>query len=113
MNLLQIRDSVASRTLASVGYTDTKDMTIENCVNFCNTRNFFYAGVENGQECRKCCLHLVHGPLSFPPLSFILTTRFGNKTVGTLYPAGPLHRNQIVTFRATAMSMKIVVPAIA
>jgi hypothetical protein len=42
-------------------------------------------------------------PLSFPFMSFILITRFGNKIVGMLYPTGQLHRNQIVAFRATAM----------
>ena len=78
-------------------------MTVESCVNFCNTRNFFYAGVENGQECRKWCLHIVHAPFSFPYLSFILIVRFGNKIVGMLYPTGQLHRDQIVTFHATAM----------
>lgn len=50
---LHTRDRVAYRTLKSGGYIDTKSMTIENCVNFCNARNFVYAGVENGQECRK------------------------------------------------------------
>ncbi len=51
LTLLQIRDNVAARTLTSVGYTDAKNMTVENCVNFCNTSNFIYAGVEYGQEC--------------------------------------------------------------
>ncbi|KAN0105464.1 copper radical oxidase [Russula decolorans] len=44
-------DNVAARTLTSVGYTDAKNMTVENCVNFCNTQNFTYAGIEYGQEC--------------------------------------------------------------
>ncbi|KAF8468573.1 WSC domain-containing protein [Russula ochroleuca] len=44
-------DNVAARTLTFVGYTDTKNMTVDNCVNFCNTQNFVYAGVEYGQEC--------------------------------------------------------------
>ena len=52
-------------------------------------------------------------PFSFPSVSFILITRFGNKIVGMLYPTGQLHRNQIVAFRATVMQMRIVVPAIA
>ena len=64
---------MASRTLVSSRYTDTTGMTVENCVNFCKTRNFFYAGVENGQECCKWCLHVVHGPRFFSSLSFIMT----------------------------------------
>jgi hypothetical protein len=52
-DLKQTRDNVAARTLSSVGYMDANNMTVENCVNFCNTRNFIYAGVENGQECCK------------------------------------------------------------
>jgi hypothetical protein len=32
---------------------NANNMTVENCVNFCNTQNFIYAGVENGQECCK------------------------------------------------------------
>ena len=53
LTLLQIRDNVAARTLTSVGYTDAKNMTVENCVDFCNTQNFIYAGIEYGQECCK------------------------------------------------------------
>jgi WSC domain len=53
LTLLQIRDNVAARTLTSVGYTDAKNMTVENCVNFCNTQDFIYAGAEYGQECCK------------------------------------------------------------
>jgi hypothetical protein len=52
-DLTQTRDNVAARTLSSVGYMDANNMTVENCVNFCNTRKFIYAGVENGQECCK------------------------------------------------------------
>ncbi|KAH9987623.1 copper radical oxidase [Russula compacta] len=44
-------DNVASRTLTSATYTDTTDMTVENCVNFCNNQHYIYAGVEYGQEC--------------------------------------------------------------
>ncbi|KAI0294118.1 galactose oxidase [Multifurca ochricompacta] len=44
-------DSVAARTLTSATFTDTSNMTVENCVNFCNNRNFIYAGVEYAQEC--------------------------------------------------------------
>ncbi|KAI0287168.1 copper radical oxidase [Russula brevipes] len=46
-------DNVASRTLTSTGYTDATKMTVENCVNFCNNKNFTYAGIEYGQECCK------------------------------------------------------------
>jgi len=53
LTLLRIRDNVAARTLTSAGYTDTTNMTVENCVNFCNKQNFIYAGAEFGQECCK------------------------------------------------------------
>ena len=46
-------------------------------------------------------------------LSFILITRSGNKIVRMSYPTARLHRNQIVAFHATAIQMRIVVPAIA
>jgi hypothetical protein len=62
LTLLQIRDNVAARTLTSAGYTNATDMTVENCVNYCNTRNFIYAGVEYGQECCELCFqcHSMH-----------------------------------------------------
>jgi WSC domain-containing protein len=111
LTLLKTRDSVAARTLAAVGYIDTTNMNVETCVNFCNTRNFIYAGVENGQECRKWCLSSM--AFSFLSLSVILIIRFGNKIVGMSYPTGRLQWNQIVAFHATAIQMRIVVPTIA
>ncbi|KAF8156193.1 hypothetical protein K438DRAFT_2026364 [Mycena galopus ATCC 62051] len=44
-------DNVAARTLAGASYTDAANMTVENCINFCNTQEFIYAGVEFMQEC--------------------------------------------------------------
>jgi hypothetical protein len=76
LTLLQIRDNVAARTLTSIGYTDTKNMTVENCVNYCNTQNFVYAGVEFGQECCKWCFKVTHNSVFFP-ISVVLITRFG------------------------------------
>jgi len=54
LTLLQIRDNPGARTLTSAAYTDTVNMTVENCVNFCNGQNYIYAGVEYAQECCKC-----------------------------------------------------------
>ena len=50
LTLMQIRDN-GPRTLTSDGYADAAGMTVESCVNFCNNKNFIYAGVEYGQEC--------------------------------------------------------------
>jgi len=44
-------DNVGGRTLTSASYTDPVNMTVENCVNFCNGQNYIYAGVEYAQEC--------------------------------------------------------------
>lgn len=50
LTLILIRDGGA-RTLTSASYTDTTNMTVENCVNFCNNQHYIYAGVEYAQEC--------------------------------------------------------------
>jgi len=44
-------DNVGGKTLTSASYTDTVNMTVESCVNFCNNQNYIYAGVEYAQEC--------------------------------------------------------------
>ena len=59
LTLVKIRDKVEARTLTSAGYVDTKTLTVENCVNFCNNQHFTYAGVEYGQECCKWCFSFV------------------------------------------------------
>ena len=53
LTLTPIRDNVAARTLISASFKDTKNMTVENCVNFCNKQKFIYAGVEFAHECCK------------------------------------------------------------
>ena len=53
LTLIPTRDNVGARTLTSASYTDTKNMTVENCVNFCNGQKYIYAGVEYAQECCK------------------------------------------------------------
>lgn len=42
-----------TRTLSAATYTDTVNMTVESCVNFCSTGSnaYVYAGVEYAQEC--------------------------------------------------------------
>jgi len=47
------------RTLSAAAYTDTANMTIESCINFCSTGSnaYVYAGVEYAQEC--CMSHLI------------------------------------------------------
>jgi hypothetical protein len=49
----QHRDNVSGRALTSAAYTDATNMTVENCVNFCNNQHYVYAGAEYGQECCK------------------------------------------------------------
>lgn len=77
LTLLHFRDNVAARTLTSVGYTDTKNMTVENCVDFCNTQNFVYAGVEYGQECCKWCSAL-------PIALFLPHLRYSDHTISDI-----------------------------
>jgi len=87
LTLLHFRDNVAARTLTFVGYTDTKNMTVDNCVNFCNTQNFVYAGVEYGQECCKWCFNVPRSPIFFP-ISAILITRSGILDCGNVISNG-------------------------
>ncbi|KAF1350122.1 WSC domain-containing protein, partial [Delphinella strobiligena] len=42
-------DSVSSRTLSAKSYTDTKNMTLENCAAFCSGYEYF--GIEYAEEC--------------------------------------------------------------
>ncbi|KAF8259546.1 copper radical oxidase [Lactarius quietus] len=44
-------DNVNGRALTAASYTSATDMTVENCVNYCNGQNFIYAGIEYAQEC--------------------------------------------------------------
>ncbi|KAJ6532912.1 galactose oxidase [Mycena vulgaris] len=41
----------AARTLTGASNTDTANMTVENCIAFCDSKNFIFAGVEFMQEC--------------------------------------------------------------
>ncbi|KAJ7058025.1 galactose oxidase [Mycena amicta] len=44
-------DNVGARTLTGATTTDTTNMTVENCIAFCDAKNFIFAGVEFMQEC--------------------------------------------------------------
>ena len=46
-------DTTGVRTLSASTYADATDMTVENCISFCDDRDFIYAGVEWSQECCK------------------------------------------------------------
>ncbi|THH31673.1 hypothetical protein EUX98_g2514 [Antrodiella citrinella] len=46
-----ITDNPGARTLGGDTFTDTVNMTVENCVNFCVEKNWIFAGVEFSQEC--------------------------------------------------------------
>lgn len=39
------------RTIGEATYTDTANMTGENCISYCSSKGFQYAGTEYSQEC--------------------------------------------------------------
>lgn len=59
-SLLLRRDNVSGRALTGAAYASTSDMTIENCINFCDGQNFNYAGLEWYQEC-YCGNYIING----------------------------------------------------
>ncbi|KAF8269903.1 WSC domain-containing protein [Lactarius quietus] len=40
-----------NRTLTSASIIGAKNLTVENCIYYCNNQSYTYAGVENGNEC--------------------------------------------------------------
>ncbi|KAJ6521662.1 glyoxal oxidase N-terminus-domain-containing protein [Mycena vulgaris] len=44
-------DSTAARTLTAASTTDPVNMTVENCIGFCDSKQLVFAGVEFMQEC--------------------------------------------------------------
>lgn len=42
------------RTISDATYTDTANMTDENCISYCSSKGLQYAGTEYAQE---CCMH--------------------------------------------------------
>ncbi|KAJ7186433.1 copper radical oxidase [Mycena filopes] len=44
-------DSAAARTLSALATADVVNMTVENCIDFCDSKQFVFAGVEFMQEC--------------------------------------------------------------
>ncbi|KAJ8517873.1 hypothetical protein ONZ45_g4980 [Pleurotus djamor] len=44
-------DNPGARSLASTAFTSPDNMTIENCIAFCDSGSFVFAGTEFGQEC--------------------------------------------------------------
>jgi len=54
------RDNVSGRALTGAAYTSTTDMTIENCISFCDGQDFNYAGLEWYQEC-YCGNYIING----------------------------------------------------
>ncbi|KAI9449832.1 WSC domain-containing protein, partial [Lactarius psammicola] len=59
-------DDPSRPTLTSVGNRDQFNMTVENCVRFCDSRYNIYAGVENGEDC-YCGNVTTVGSKSAPP----------------------------------------------
>lgn len=54
------RDNVQGRALTGASYTDTTDMTVENCISYCGGKDFIYAGLEYYQEC-YCGNYILNG----------------------------------------------------
>ena len=54
------RDNVQGRALTAAAYTRTTDMTVENCIDYCDSRDYNYAGLEWYQEC-YCGDFIVNG----------------------------------------------------
>lgn len=46
-----VRDNVETRTLTGASFTNTTGMTVESCVDFCDSQSFILAGLEFAQEC--------------------------------------------------------------
>ncbi|KAJ7482564.1 hypothetical protein FB451DRAFT_1084926 [Mycena latifolia] len=44
-------DNAGARTLTGASTTDLVNMTVENCIGFCDSKKFVFAGVEFMQEC--------------------------------------------------------------
>ncbi|KAF8573858.1 WSC-domain-containing protein [Ramaria rubella] len=44
-------ETVNSRVLNGATFTNSTEMTIEACVDFCNSQSFVYAGLEFGEQC--------------------------------------------------------------
>lgn len=45
------RNRDVGRTIGEATYTDTANMTDENCISYCSSKGFQYAGTEYSQEC--------------------------------------------------------------
>jgi hypothetical protein len=54
------RDNVQGRALTGANYVSTTDMTVESCIDFCDGRDYEYAGLEWYQEC-YCGNFIING----------------------------------------------------
>lgn len=57
--------SDVGRTLSSGGYNDNANMTIENCINYCSTHGYIYAGTEYSAEC-YCGMNIASAATTAP-----------------------------------------------
>lgn len=53
-------DNVGGRSLNAAAFTSNNNMTIENCIAFCDSKNLVFAGVEFGDEC-YCDNNILNG----------------------------------------------------
>lgn len=60
--IVLLSDNPGARTLGGDSFTDTVNMTVENCVNFCDSNGFIFAGVEFSQVKYNATSHLCPEP---------------------------------------------------
>lgn len=63
---LVCRDNVQGRALTGATYASATDMTVEGCVEFCDSRDYNYAGLEWYQEC-WCGNFIINGGAETTP----------------------------------------------
>jgi WSC domain-containing protein len=78
------------RALSSDGFAGNT-MTIESCVAYCNSKNYFYAGTEYSGE---CCMTALWSWSPFPIISN-LTNEFLNQTAEILLTPVQFQRLQL------------------
>ncbi|TFK35711.1 WSC domain-containing protein [Crucibulum laeve] len=90
-------DSRDSRTLRTASFTSVDDMTVSDCISFCATGNYKYAGLEFGRECY--CDNNIHTPAAPANVADCNMTCTGDQTS----TCGGVDRISIVTASRTPL----------
>ncbi|KAJ6589389.1 glyoxal oxidase N-terminus-domain-containing protein [Mycena capillaripes] len=69
-------DNTGARTLTGSTFTDPVNMTVENCIDFCDAKNFILAGVEFMQECY--CDNFIENAATTAPITDCSAACTGN-----------------------------------